>query len=523
MRLYRAHNGREPATSNLSPMTSNQQPNILWIGVDQMRADGLGCNGNTVCQTPNLDKLASRGINFSRAYTPSSLCTPARASMFTGLYAFKHGMGTNCDLYHAMAAELPNPEQLLHKHLLGQGYRCGFTGKWHVGAGLGPVDYGFEGMNVPGYGDLRHYPAYHTYLRQNSLTVGPIRNPIFGNKKQRTLIAGEWDGPLESTTTHFLTNYTMDLLEDFADTRAKSGRPFLLTCQYWAPHGPYLPPREFASMHDREAILEWSNFRDDLAGKPRSIRRFRRDFHPDLPDEWDEWREIVGLAYDFNAMIDFEIGRLLAHLDQLGLADETIVFFTSDHGDMTGSHGGLLDKGFMYEEAHRVPLIVRLPGSTAAGAVREELVYNMDIMPTILDYAGHDLGDTVDGQSLRPYLNDDRLADQGRDAIYLEFHGIRCLHTQRGLVRRDGLKYIFDPVDEDEMYDLASDPGEMRNLLDEQAFADRQSSIRRQMVQAAAVAQDPVQNYMAKLFGDYENLAAQPDPSMMFQIEEGTG
>ena len=369
-------------------MTATNQPNILWIGVDQMRADALGCNGNPICQTPYLDQLASEGINFQRAYTPSSLCTPARASMFTGLYAFQHGMGTNCDLYHSLAAELPNPGQLLHKRLIETGYHCGFTGKWHVGTELGPVDYGFEGMNVPGYGDLRQFPAYQAYLRENNLSVGPIKKPIFGNQRQKTLIAGEWDGLLESTPTHFLTNYTIDLLDEFAETRDETGQPFFLTCQYWAPHGPYLPPREYVGRHDRDNIYEWINFQDDYAGKPRSIGRFRRDFFPDLPGEWAGWQEIVGLAYDYNSMIDAEIGRLLAHLDQLELTDETIVFFTSDHGDMTGSHGGLLDKGFMYEEAHRVPLIVRLPGSTMRGVERKELVYNMDIMPTIFDLGG---------------------------------------------------------------------------------------------------------------------------------------
>jgi arylsulfatase A-like enzyme len=107
--------------------------------------------------------------------------------------------------------------------------------------------------------------------------------------------------------------------------------------------------------------------------------------------------------------------------------------------------------------------------------------------------------------------------DNSRDALYLEFHGIRCLHTQRGLIGRGGLKYIFNPVDEDELYDLARDPGELHNVLDDPAYAAQRAALRQRIVQAAADARDPVQNYMAKLFGDYDNLAAQPDPSMMYQ------
>lgn len=492
-------------------MRPDPKPNILWIGVDQMRADALGCNGNPICQTPNLDKLAGQGINFSRAYTPCSLCTPARAAMLTGQYAFHHGMGTNCDLYHSMAAELPRPEQLLHRHLKDMGYRLGYTGKWHVGTALGPVDHGFEGMNVPGYGNLRREPDYQEYLKQKELTYGPLKKPIFGNPGQKTLIAGEWNGPLESTPTHFLTSYTLDLLDDLAQTRAENGQPFFLTCQYWAPHPPYLPSPEYVGRHPRPDIPEWLNFGDDYGGKPASLKRFRRDFYRALPRTWAGWQRVIGLAYDFIALVDAQIGRILAHLDELGLTDETVIIFTSDHGDMLGSHGGLFDKGFMYEEAHRVPLIFRLPGQDTSHAVCVELVYNMDIMPTIFDLLGLDLGQAVDGQTLLPLLRDQTA--RGRDHIYLEFHGIRCLHTQRALITRDGFKYIFNPVDEDEVYDLNTDPGEMHNLIDDEGHQGLAQDLRQRLIKASAQVGDPVRDYISKLSGDWQTLSAQPDAS----------
>jgi len=495
---------------------SIKQPNVLWIGVDQMRADALCCNSNPICQTPSLDQLARDGINFSRAYSPTSLCTPARASMLTGLYAFNHGMGTNCDLYHSMARELPRPEQLLHYQLQELGYRCGFTGKWHVGTELGPADYGFEGLNVPGYGDLRQEPEFQQYLAENNLSYGPINNPIFGNPGQKTLLAGEWNGSLESTPTYFLTNYSLDLLDRFAETYHQGGQPFFLTCQYWAPHPPYLPSPEYVGRHARQSIPEWINFRDDFHGKPRSLGRFRRDFYQALPDQWADWQEIVGLAYDFTTLVDEQIGRLLARLDELGLSDDTIVIFTGDHGDMVGSHGGLFDKGFMYEEAHRVPLIIRYPAFAAGGTVRDELVYNMDLMPTVFDLIGHDLGDRVNGQSLKPFLTSEQIPGSGRDAISLEFHGIRCLHTQRALISRDGFKYIFNPVDEDEFYDLNKDPGELHNLIEESAYREEIKTMQRLLIEAADRAGDPVQNYAAKLFGDYSLLADQPDVSAAY-------
>jgi len=107
--------------------------NYLWINLDQIRYDTLGCNGSTVCRASTMDRMASEGVRFTRAYTPCSLCTPARASMFTARYAFTHGMGTNCDMYHSLARELPDPQMLLHRRLLDRGVRCAFVGKWHVG------------------------------------------------------------------------------------------------------------------------------------------------------------------------------------------------------------------------------------------------------------------------------------------------------------------------------------------------------------------------------------------------------
>jgi len=376
--------------------------------------------------------------------------------------------------------------------------------------------YGFEGLSVPGYGDLRQEPEFQQYLAENNLSYGPLNKPIFGNPDQKTLLAGQWNGPLESTPTYFLTNYTLDLLDDFAESYRQDGQPFFLTCQYWAPHPPYLPSPEYVGRHDRQAIPEWINFRDDYRGKPRSLNRFRRDFYQALPDAWAEWQEIVGLAYDFTTMVDEQIGRLLTRLDELGLCRETLVIFTSDHGDMAGSHGGLFDKGFVYDEAHRVPLIVRYPALEASGIVRDELVYNMDIMPTIFDLIGHNLGDGVNGQSLKPFLTGERVSGSGREAIYLEFHGIRCLHTQRALVSRTGFKYIFNPVDEDEFYDLNSDPGELRNLIEEIAYQAEIKTMQRWLIETADEAGDPVQNYAAKLFGDYSLLAAQPDVSAAY-------
>lgn len=490
-------------------------PNILWIGVDQMRADTPGYAGNDVCQTPHLDRLAAQGVAFSRAYAPCSLCSPARASMLTGRYAFSHGMGTNCDLYHSLTQELRDPSQLLHPRLQSLGYRCGYAGKWHVGAELGPLDYGFEGMNLPGYGDLKQDVGYQRYLRDNGLGYGPPSKPIYGNPGQNTLLGAIWNGPLESTPTYYLASYAISQLEE----HAAGHQPFFLTCQFWAPHAPYLPSPEFTGRHNRDAIQPWINFQDDYAGKPESIRRFRSDFYRSLPEDWPGWQELIGLYYDYTALVDAQIGRILERLDELGLAEDTLVVFTADHGDMTGSHGGLFDKGFMLEEAHRVPLILRWPGHLLAGKTLDALVSNMDIFPTILDVLGSPDA-SLDGQSVLPLIEND---SPGRAAIYLEFHGIRYLYSQRALVTRDGLKYVFTPGDRDEVYDLTGDPGELHNLIDDPAWQDRVERLRWQLVQAAFQANDPIRDYASKLFGRWDSLSGQFDASSPDQFRPWPG
>lgn len=479
-----------------------KRPNILWIGFDQFRPDAIGCYGNRICQTPNLDRLAGQGVRFSNAYTTCCLCSPARASMLTGKFAFKHGMGTNCDLYHSMSPELLHPEMLLHRRLIALGYQTGFVGKWHVGTKKGADAYGFEGLGPAGYGGIEKHPEFLKYLKDANLSFGAVKNPIFGNAKDKTLLGGEWDGPVETTPAYFVAERTIGLLNRYA----REEKPFFLDCQFWGPHPAYLPSREFLGRHDRTALKPWVNWDDDLKGKPASVARFRAEFYRQLPKDWSGWRELVGLYYDYITMFDQQLGRILNRLQELGLAENTIVVVAADHGDMIGSHG-LFDKGFMYQEAYRIPMIVRWPDRCKKPAVSDELVYNMDIFPTILDAIGQP-DPTLDGKSFLATL-DGKPLPTSRDAIYLEFHGIRYLYSQRALVTRDGYKYIFNAGDFDEFYDLNKDPGELINRIEAPEYRETVTRLRERLKRAAAETRDPIQDDIAKMFGDWENLSGQ--------------
>ncbi len=472
--------------------------NYLFIGCDQLRFDTLSVNGNEVCSTPNLDALAKEGVNFTNAYSTAPLCTPARASMFTGNYAFTHKMGTNCDMYHSLAAELENPDLLLHKRLLENNYKCGYVGKWHVGTELGPCDFGFEGMNVPGYGNCRLDEGFKEYLVEKGLSYN-VTNEIYLNPNDKTLCAGIWDGVDESSTDWYLTDKTIELME----TYRKNDENYFVTCQYWGPHGPHLPPKNWVGKADRSKILPWDNYIEDLSQKPEFVNRHLL-FYRKAPQNWEECREIIGLYYDQMMFIDYQIGRLIEYLKETNQYDNTAILFTCDHGDMQFAHNGLIDKGFLYEEAMHIPMIVRHPKYLHLGT-NDALVSNMDIMPTVLDDLNIDI--SCHGQSLIPVIKNEKR----RDDIYMEFHGIHFLYTQRVVIDSSGMKFIWTPGDIDELYDLNVDPYEKNNLINS---ADKQTTVEHmvELLKKNAVQYgDPVMDYIYKIFGQWESPSGQVD------------
>ncbi|MEP1208116.1 MAG: sulfatase-like hydrolase/transferase [Rhizobiaceae bacterium] len=480
--------------------------NLLFIGVDQLRWDVIGPNKSVPVDTPNIDRLIASGVSFERAYATCPLCTPSRASMFTGDYAFTHGMGTNCDMYHALGKELSDPDRLLHRHLLKANYRCGFVGKWHVGVEKAPGDYGFEADVQPGYGNLTTTEAFKAYLKHNTLDYR-VTPSLFFNQHQQTMAAGRWHGPVESTPAHFQTNQAIDMLEDMGE----GDQPFFVTLQYWDPHGPHLICDEFYHSTDRQKIKPWPNFRDNLKRKPEKVIRERDDFYRCHPRTDAEVIDYIGWYCDHVAMLDHQIGRLLDYLEESGLADETLIVFTSDHGDMTGAHGGLIDKGLLYEEAMRVPLVFAHPD--LKHGTRSGLALNMDILPTALALLGFtDIDRQADDLSAQ--IGDRDAA--GRDYLLGEYHGLRYLYSQRMLVSDDGWKFIFSPGDRDELYDLNNDPHEMNNLVCDPSSGEVLARMREALMQQTARFEDPLRDCVAKFNGHWRTGSGQFDATSAY-------
>jgi arylsulfatase A-like enzyme len=465
-------------------MSKPSRFNIVYIMTDQQRYDTLSCVGRTSCQTPHLDRLADEGIRFDNAYTVCALCSPARTSMLTGRYPHNHRMWNNNDMMQWAIRDLPDEERMVSQDLVEADYNCGYVGKWHCGESKLPGTYGFIGMEVPNYGNPYRTEEYADYLVARRLQA-PERIPPATEGAP-----GHYGGPVEACSPHFLTEFAINLMKEFSEEREAIGKPFMLFLSFWGPHAPYLVPEPYASMYDPAKVGLWANFRDDLEGRPRVQDRFRRAFsgYPNVSD--DAWRDRIAKYWGFCSFIDDEIGRLLNALKEMGREDDTAVLFSTDHGDMTGSHGGIMDKGaFMYEETYHIPLIARIPGVTAARTVCKEFVSNMDLATTVLDIAGLPVPANHDGRSLVPLFRNPK--DEWRDDLMSEFHGHRFLYSQR-MVRWDNYKFIFNVPDRDELYDLARDPHELTNLIDDPAYDGIAEEGRRRLLKWIQDSNDPI-------------------------------
>lgn len=469
-------------------MMTKQRPNILFILTDQQRADTMSCYGGRVCQTPHLDELSRESVVFDNAYASCPVCTPARASLQTGLYPHRHGMETNNYWHGCMVHELPDYPQLLSRQLRQQKYSAGYTGKWHLGAGNTvwndvpfkqfkgdvhfwelendraslPTNLGYEGDDFPGHGAGGHrYPQYQEYLKEHGLTH-EIKNKVEGHYDRH--YAAEVVSPIESTIDYYLTERAIRHIGEFKDRE----EPFYYQLNFWGPHEPYVAPSKHLRLYDDVEIEPWLNFRDTGENKP-SIHQVKRARSTD----WETFVPYIKHYYAFMSSIDEQIGRLLQYLKDNGLYENTMIIFSSDHGESLGIHGGLCDKGFfMYEETCRIPLLIKPAGESGEGRKEKRFAGTCDIYSTILDFAGVSLEKAErDGRSLLPLVRGEAVADWPDHAV-TEGSGLEYVLITQRMIRKGELKYVFNSAEIDELYDLANDPHELVNLIKDPEYKE---------------------------------------------------
>lgn len=451
-------------------MSTGRKPNVLWICTDQQRWDTLGCYGNELVSTPNLDRLAAQGVKFERAYCQSPVCTPSRASFLTGRYP----RTTRC---RQNGQYIPADEKLVSRLFADAGYACGLSGKLHLSpcnAAVAPV---IEQRIDDGYAEFHwsHHPDHDWPANEYGEW---LRNQ--GTRYSRAAFRGsnyvEAGMPAHQHQTYWCAEKAIDFIESCADFQM----PWLFSVNIFDPHHPFDPPPELLETYlDRLDAVPLPNYLpgelDDKPAYQQIDHRGAYGGNAGFPyDEMsaDDHRLVRAAYWAMCDLIDQQVGRMLDALERTGQLDNTIVIFMSDHGEMLGDHGIYLKGPYFYEPAIRVPLIVSWPGAIPGGRSVPEMVELLDLAPTLLEAAGLDPYPGIQGRSLWPFLSEAHGTLPKRHDVYSEYYNAMPWHrdptAQATMLRTDRHKLVaVHSLDTGELYDLDEDPDETHNLWDD--------------------------------------------------------
>lgn len=434
------------------------RPNILFLMTDQMQ--GRVLDPGHVCQTPNFDRLAKRGMRFPRAYTPNAVCSPARASLMTGLLPSTHGVleVTHCvdDDQCVLRTEYPHWAQSLEA----VGYNTGYFGKWHVERSNDLTQFGWQ---VDGGQASSLYAEKQGKLGgddRGSFSLERTNNLPEGY--DHTLLYAVTDKPPEERGVGIATDLGLDFLKGQSEDK-----PWSCFVSVLEPHDPFVAGQAAFDLYDVDAIPLQPNVENDLIGQPNLYRKAGITW---LDMDEREKKEAAACYYASITEIDQQFGRLIDHLEETGQFDNTIVILTSDHGELLGSHG-LYTKNFgPFEEVYQIPMTITGPG-IPEGVVSDARVGLHDLAPTILELLGEETIGGTDSTSFAETLGDASGAQGTFNRGFAEYSGGRYRITQR--VIWDGpWKLAWNGFDFDELYNLDDDPYEMRNLIDDHSYEE---------------------------------------------------
>lgn len=472
------------------------KPNIIFIMSDDHAYQAISAYGKNLNKTPNIDRIAQEGALFNRGFVTNSICAPSRAVMLTGKHSHINGKVDNIQGFNW-------DQNNFAKSLQKSGYTTALVGKIH----LNGLPQGFDYSNVlPGQG------AYY--------------NPDFIENGVKKKIPG------------YVTTITTDIALNWLNNKREKEKPFLLLYHQKAPHRTWMPEEKYFNLFDDKEFPLPANYFDDYEGRIASAQhemgiskdmdvvydlkmldkegelqtKYRRAFQNQYNRmdsvqklAWDTYYDPIIKKFKQNTpkgtdlafwkyqrymqdylrtiqSVDDGVGQILDYLEENGLAENTIIVYTSDQGFYLGEHGWF-DKRFMYEESFRTPLLIKYPKEIKAGTVINKMVQNLDFAPTFMDYAGVPVDESIQGESFRNLVNGD--ISEWRDAIYYtyyEFPGEHHVKRHYG-IRTDRYKLIhfYYDIDVWELYDLEKDPSEMKNLYDTPAYTKVQSLMHKRL------------------------------------------
>ncbi|NOR74728.1 MAG: sulfatase-like hydrolase/transferase [Draconibacterium sp.] len=472
-----------------------QKPNILYIMSDDHAYQAISAYGHGLNETPNIDRLADEGALFTRATVTNSICAPSRAVLLTGKHSFVNGKVDNMVPFNWDQENFP-------KILQANGYQTAMIGKIH----LNGIPQGFDFSMV-------------------LLGQGHYYNPDFFIEGKKTRIEGY--------CTEIITETALDWLKNKRD----QSKPFCMLYHQKAPHRNWLPAPKYVNLYDDVTFEPPANYFDDYEGRGTAAHtqemevdghaqwghdfklivdpngdttNFYNDIKRMNPEQRANWmaayesenQELLAnmpegkelALWKYNRYIkdylrtiksvDDGVGEVLEYLEEAGLAENTIVIYTSDQGFYLGEHGWF-DKRFMYEESFRTPLLMRYPKEIKPGTKIDKLVQNLDFAPTFLDYAGIEIPEEMQGESFRKLVSGE--TNEWRDAVYYTYYEYPSVHMVKRhygvAMERYKLMHFYYDIDEWEMYDLETDPSEMNNIYDAPEYAGVQKMLHEKLVE----------------------------------------
>ena len=485
----------------------NKKPNLLFIMTDQQRFDAMSIAGNKVLKTPNMDRLAKQGARFKNAYTPCAVCGPARSSILTGTTVENNGMKMNDYAYDYKKEGLmtmPTFDEILAKN----GYHCEYFGKWHTQSShatvyKNPQKIAKNGKSIFGpegqthiYMDFLDEKSPRRELKEGELydtfTERPYKmNPLdkfYGEKdidvkqSKRKQIQPDLHGELlidkEYTITAFQAKQTIEAIERLKDSA------FSITCSFHIPHAPMLPTAPYYNMYPIKDMVAPISISDDMKNSPYTKANGRLE-HTEYADP-AKVKYMISSYYGLVKEVDDWVGKILDKVDELGLTDNTLVIFTSDHGEMLGAHG-MREKNVFYEESAHIPLLIRFPGQIKNKKKVNGYTSTVDLFPTILDYLNVSAHKS-DGKSLRGLIEG---TDKSHGKYVVQEWDYRGDVEPNYMILQDGWKLII-PYSESSkvlnaLYNLNKDPNEMNNLLgsnpNKQKYLSKAEELRKSLLE----------------------------------------
>ncbi len=450
-----------------------KRPNILVILTDQQRYDCTGYSGVSPVATPNLDELASEGVTFDNAFSVIPTCCPARQAFLSGKRPERFGSLWNYGKIKFPTQVLPKEEFSFARALKDVGYQTGYLGKWHVSPKHEPEDFGFDDVvherDMWQHWNENHFKGHWQLSRENG---------EFG------MLGGKSEMPFESNSPHFFGRRAIEMMKRMREKE----NPFLVFLSIEEPHLPCYPTEPFAGMYTEEDAVKWGSFDDTFEDKPY-IQKQMLKFWGFEKLGWKEWSKSVAAYYGSIAETDHAIGEVLSYVKESGLEEDTVIIFTTDHGDMCGGHRMYNKCYVMYDDIVRTPMIVKWKNHFEPHASHDFVHNLLDLHATILELAGAQGDPITDGKSLSSQLGG---KDEGRKFAFSTYNGTEDGFFLQRMVRCAEYKYIWNLTDVDELYDLKKDPHELKNEVHNPEYADVLKMLRLQLVEELKACDDPL-------------------------------